>query len=88
MSTPPAPCEDQPPQVTLRLASHPKRVGHTDYPVKLGPEATIQTVKEMISQWDGQPKADGVLVIVGGRILNNQEKVEDVLPQGVSVGVS
>jgi len=84
MTTTPPLSDTDKPRVTLRLAAHPKRAGHTDYPVQLGPDATITDVKEVVAKWDGQPKAEGVLVIVGGRILKDEEKVSEVLPGGVS----
>ena len=84
MTDPPPPDPTAQLSITLRLAAHPQRIGHTDHQVELGPDATIAVVKDLVTKWDGQPRADGVVVIMGGRILQDDEQLAKVVPEGVS----
>lgn len=84
MSAPASGPEPRQVELTLRLLSHPKRAGPSDHTVSVSSESTISHVKQLIAKWDGQPAESGIIVVKGGRICQEAEKVGELIPEQVS----
>lgn len=71
----------------LQLTTHPVRAQPHLAPISI-PSASYRTttigqVKHIIhTQWDGRPAADGLVLVLGGRVLRDHEVVEAVLEGG------
>lgn len=67
----------------LRMTTHPLRPYPHDaaqVQIPAGPETTIEDVKSALQeQWEGRPSVEGIVLVWGGRVLSDKERLADIV---------